>query len=122
LQQVAADSRSIAQLGGGAGEQRFGDRRKSLAESRIIGEIGVAYTRANAHSAIRQRLDPVKPGQAADIDQPRRADDAALHQVNEVGAGRQIGATGGGGSRDGIRHGGRPDIVEAVHAASFRPA
>ena len=59
------------------------------------------------------------PGQAnTDIDQLLWADDAAFHQVDEVGAGRQVGAAGDGGSRDGFRHGGRPDIVPAASRSS----
>ena len=41
---------------------------------------------------------------------------AALHQVEEIGAGGKIGGSGFGGGRDGLGHRGGPDVIEQVHA------
>jgi hypothetical protein len=116
LQQIAADGRGIAQLSRRSGQQRLGDRGIGLGEIRIVREIGVANQRADADAAIGQRFDAVEAGQARDVDQTFRTADAALHQVEQVGAGGEIGRIRGGRGGDGVGDGRRPDIFEVVHA------
>ena len=48
--------------------------------------------------------------------------DAALHQVEQVGAGRQIGGARHGGGRDGFADRRRPHIIEGLHATFLRLA
>ena len=72
LHQVAADRRGIAQLGGCARQQRFGDGRKGFCETRIISKVGIADHRPDAHAAIGKPFDAVETRQPADIDQPFR--------------------------------------------------
>ena len=73
LQEVAADGRGIAKLRGGAGQKRLGDRRKAPREIAIMGEIGIANQRPDAHAAVGQLLDPVETGKMGDVDKPIRA-------------------------------------------------
>ncbi len=80
-------------------------------------EIGIADERADADAAIGQTLDAVEPRQARDIDEPARPGDPALHQIEEIRAGSEIGGTWLRSGRDGVGDGRRPDIVEGVHAA-----
>ena len=49
-----------------------------------------------------------------DIDEPARADDAALHQIQKVGAGGEISCARLRSGRDGLCDRRRPDIIEAV--------
>ena len=86
LQQIAADGRGIAKLGGCAGQQRLGHRRIGLRKVRIVREVGIADQRADADAAIGQMFDTVEPGQPREVDETVRAGDAALHQVEQIGA------------------------------------
>ncbi len=61
LQQVSADGRSVAQLCGGARQQRLAHHRKRLGEGHVIGERGVAHHRTDAEAAIVQPFDLVEP-------------------------------------------------------------
>ena len=81
-----------------------------------MGEIGIANQRADPEAAIGETFDAVEPRQTRDVDQTVRTRDAALHQVEQVGAGREIGGTGFGGGRDGVGNGRGPDIFEVLHA------
>src|ERR1700677_2794552 len=83
-------------------------------------EIRVAPERSEANAASRERLDPIEPRKTIDVDEAARARDAALHQVEQVGAGGEIGGSGRRGSRDGLRNGRGPEIIEAVHATCLR--
>ena len=79
-------------------------------------EIGIANQRADADAAVGQMLDAVEPGQPRDIDQTVRTGDAALHQVEQVGAASEIGGARLGRGGDGLRNGRGPDIIEGFHA------
>ena len=79
-------------------------------------EIGIANQRADAHSAIRQALNAVEARKMRDVDETVRMGDAALHQVEQIGAGGQIGGTRCGRGRNGLGDGRRPDVVEILHA------
>ena len=94
LQKIAADRRGVAKLRRGAGKQRFGDRRKASREGWVMREIGVAHERADPNAAIGRALDPVEPGKAIDVDETARAGDAALHQIEKIGAAGEIGGAG----------------------------
>jgi hypothetical protein len=52
LHQVAANGCNVAELRRGAGEQRFGNRRKGSGEIRVMREVSVPHQRADAHAAI----------------------------------------------------------------------
>ena len=82
-----------------------------------MGEVGIAHHRADPQGAIGEALDAIEPRQARDIDQPRGADDVALHQVEQVGAGGEIGRAGFARGGDGLGYGRRAYIIEPVHAA-----
>ena len=85
LQQVARGRRHVAQLAGGAGQQRAREHAVVAPDARIGGEIGVADQRADAQAAVRRRLDLVE-AEAVDVDQVRRRLDLELHQIEQVGA------------------------------------
>ena len=57
-----------------------------------------------------------------DIDEPARADDTTLHQIQNVGAGGEISCARLRGGRDGFFNRRRPDILERFHATSLRRA
>ena len=76
-------------------------------------QIGVAHQRADPHAAVGKLLDAVEPGQAGDVDQAARAGDAALHQVQQVGAAGEIGGAGLGSGGDGLGDRRGPDVIEA---------
>ncbi len=85
LQQIAAGRCHVAQLLRRAGEDRAGEHRIALRDQRVIGEVGVRHQRADAQAAVRGFLDGLER-QARNVDQPRRAFDVLLHQVDQVGA------------------------------------
>ena len=58
LQQVAAGRRLVAELAGGAREQRLRQHRIALPHPRVGGEVAVAHLRADAQAAVRRLLDP----------------------------------------------------------------
>ena len=116
LQQIAADGRGIAKLRGSARQQRLGDRGIGLCKVRIVREVGIADQRADADAAIGKMFDAVEPGQPRDVDETVRAADAALHQVEQIGAGREIGGTRDGRGGDGVGDGRGPEIFEVLHA------
>ena len=91
LHQVAADGRGVADLRRGAGEQRFGDGRIGAGEIRVVGEVGVPDQRADAHAAVGQALHAVEARQPRDVDETVGPHGAALHQVEQIGAGGEIG-------------------------------
>ena len=91
LQEIAADRGGVAKLRGRSGQKRLGDRRKAPGKIPVVSKVGVADQRADPHAAVGKVLDAVEAGKMADVDKPARTDDAALHQVQEVGAGGQIG-------------------------------
>ncbi len=97
LQEIAADGRGIAQLRGGAGQKRFGHGRKAPGEIAIMGKIGIANQRADAHAAIGKIFDPVETGKMRDVDEPIGLRHAALHQIEKICAGGEIGGAGCGG-------------------------
>ena len=67
LQQVAGRGRLVAQLAGGAGEQRPRQHAVVAPHARVGREVGVAHQRADAQAALRRRLDRVER-QAVDVD------------------------------------------------------
>src|SRR5262245_29637905 len=87
-----------------------------------MGEVGIADQRADAHAAVGKILDAVETRKMSHVDESCRRANAALHQIQEIRTGGEIGAAGLGGGRDGVTHRCRPDIFEAFHATSFWPA
>ena len=122
LQEIAADRGGVAKLRRRSGQQRLGDRRKASGESPVVSEVGIADQRSDPHAAVGKVLDLVEVGKMADVDKPARAGNAALHQVQEVGAGGQIGGARFRRGRNGFSDRCRPHIVEGLHATSFRLA
>ena len=82
--------------------------------------IQLPLTGADADSAIGQGLDAIEPLQPRDIDQTVGTGDAALHQIEKIGAAGEIGGAGYGGGRHGLTNRGRPDVIEGFHATSLR--
>ena len=119
LHQVAAERGGIAQLRRCAGKQRFGHRRKGARKAGVIGEIGIAHQRADAHRPILQPVDTVEAGQAGNIDEPFRPRDADLHQVDEIGAAGEIGGAELAALGNGLSQACGSEEIEAVHAASL---
>ena len=92
LQQIAADGRGVAQLRGRAGQQRFGDGRDRRARNSASCARSALRTSAPMRTLPSGKaFDAVEPGQRRDVDEAVRAADAALHQVEQIGAGGQIG-------------------------------
>jgi hypothetical protein len=120
LQEIAADRCGIAKLRRGSGEKRFRDRRKASGKVWVMCQIGIAHERSDPNTAPREMLDLVEPRKVIDVDETARAGDAALHQVQKVGAGGKISGARLRGGRDGLRDRRRPDIIESLHAARFR--
>src|SRR5437899_860125 len=81
-----------------------------------MGEIGVADQRADADAAIGQMLDAIEPRQAGDVDETIRTADPALHQVEQIGAGREIGRTRHSRSGDGVGDRIGSNVIEGLHA------
>ena len=79
-------------------------------------EIGVAHQRTDAQRPVGESLDLIEPVEMRDVDQPVRSADAALHEVEQVGAGREIDGARLRGSSNGLGDRRRPDIVERFHA------
>src|SRR5437879_1654268 len=81
-----------------------------------MGEIGVADQRADADAAIGQMFDAIEPRQARDVDETIRTADPALHQVEQIGAGREIGRSRLGCSGDGVGDRVGSDVIKGLHA------
>ena len=79
-------------------------------------EIGIAHQRADAQATVGESLDGIEPVEMGDVDEAIRPADIALHQIEQIGAGGEIGSTRLSGRRDGLGHCGRPDIIERFHA------
>lgn len=116
LQQVAAYGRRIAQLRRRAGEKRLCHGRIRLRKLGVMREIGIADQRTDPQRAIGEMLDPIEPVEMRNIDEPIRTADIALHQIEQVGAGGEIGRARLGGGGNGFSDRGGPDIIELFHA------
>ena len=116
LQQVAADGRGIAQLPGGAGQQRLGQHRIALPDPRVGGEVAVAGAGADAQAAVGL-LDPGRQ-QPGHVHQQVRRLHPEFHQVDQVGAAGEELRVRAAGQRDGAGRVGGPDVVERLHRAA----
>ena len=115
LQEVAAGRRHVAQLLRRAGQDRARQQRIALLDQRVVGEVGVRHQRADAQAAARRLLDAVER-QPRDVDQPRRALDIVLHQVDQVGAaGDELRARVGGDLAHRVGDVGGARILEVDH-------
>ncbi len=122
LEQVAAGRGRVAQLPGGAREQRLGQRRTAVADGRVGGEVAVADHRPDPQAAVRQLLHFVQrePG---DVDEGGGPLDAELHQIDEVGAAAEIACAGMGGVRlGGLLHTAGAYIGEGLHGITSSTA
>src|ERR1700710_1829629 len=88
----------------------------------MVGEIGVANQRADAEAAIGGSLDAVEPGQMRYVDEASGLRDAALHQVEQIGAGSEIGGARSGAGLHRVGDGVWSDVVEIFHAVRLSSA
>ena len=103
LQQVAADGRLVAQLAGGAGDERLGEDGVAGAHAEIGGDVGVCGLGADAQSSVREVVG-ILQRQAADVYQVGGALDLELHQIEQVGAAAdELCAAAGDGGDGGLR-------------------
>src|ERR1700682_707653 len=79
-------------------------------------EIGIADHGADTDTAIGKGLDAVEPRQSRDVDQTVRTADPALHQVEQIGAGRKVSRARFGCGCDGVGDRRRPDVIKSLHA------
>jgi hypothetical protein len=68
LQQVAGGGRLVAQLAGGARQQRARQHGVVAPYAFVGRQVGIAHQRAHAQAALRRRFDPVQL-QTVDVDQ-----------------------------------------------------
>ena len=85
LQEVAAHRGHVAQLRRGAGEERLGKQRIARTHERMACRRAVADHGADAQAAFWQ-LANLGERQPRDVDEMRGALDAALHEIEEIGA------------------------------------
>jgi hypothetical protein len=78
LQEVAADRRHVAHLGGGGSEECLGNQRKGLAHAGVIGHIAHPGAGAEAERTIGPDLDPIVEHTDAEGDETLRAADLLL--------------------------------------------
>ena len=119
LQQIAADGRHVAQLGRRAGQQCLGQQRVAVAHGAVVGQGGVAHHRADAQTAVGQGGDS-RQWQPADVDQVTRRFNATLHQIEQVRAAADEGASRRLHGADGVGNRGGALVVEIDHAAPRR--
>src|SRR5262249_35797264 len=84
----------------------------------MVSQIAVAHERADAQRPIGHDLDPAEPRQPGDVDETLWPADAALHEIQQIGAAGEKGCLPLGGCRNRFGDARWTDIVEAVHAAS----
>jgi hypothetical protein len=115
LHEIAASRGHIAQLLRGAGENGAAKQRIASLDERVIGEIGIRHERADAHAALRCFFHLVQR-QARDVDQPQRAFDILLHQIDQIGsAGDEFRARAVRDSAHRVGHVDRSGIIEIDH-------
>jgi hypothetical protein len=85
LEEIAASRRHVAQLCGRAGKDCARDNRIALFDQRMVGKVGIRHQRADPQSPTIGLFDCVER-QPRDVDQPRRAFDILLHEIDQVSA------------------------------------
>jgi hypothetical protein len=116
LKQVPGRGRLVAQLAGGARQQRSREQAIIPPHARIGGEIGVAHQGADAQPSVRCRLDLVER-KSVYVDQMRGRFDLQLHQVDQVGsAGDELCAADPRGRRRSFRGRFRTLVSKGFHA------
>ncbi len=122
LQQVAAGGGGVAQLPGGAGQQRLGQRRVAVAHGGVGGEVAVADRRAGPQRAVGQLLHGVQR-QPGDVDERGGRLHAELHQVDEVGAAAEVAGARVGRERvGGLLDAARAYVGEGLHGITSSTA
>ena len=118
LEQVSADRRDVAQLPGGAGQNRLRKHRIAAANRQVGGQIGIANGRANPETPVRESLDLIR-GQAVHVDEQLRRRHLQLHQIDEIRAGAKEHRIGRpGNQRDRAGPIARPLVTEGSHRAT----
>jgi hypothetical protein len=102
------------------GQQRFRHHGKASRKRSVVRQVGVTHARADPHAAIRHVLDRVELRQMIDVDQTARLRNSAFHQVQQIGAPREISCAWLGRGSDGLGDRRGPEIFEGPHAACFR--
>ena len=118
LEQVAAHRGHVAQLLGGAEVQRLGDRREALDHPRLAGDVAHARERADAQTAVGERLD-ARERQVVDVDEVIVVGDAGADEV-DLGrpAGQERAARVPGGERERLLHRRGAAVAQRLHGAS----
>jgi hypothetical protein len=118
LQQVAADSRHVAELLRRASPERLRQNGEGLADQRVVGDLAHPCQRPDADARLVD-LDAGQPRKTGDVHERRRRLDPALHEVEHrrpAGEEARAGLAGDGPHRIGDRGG--PQVPEAVHGAA----
>src|SRR5262245_4109570 len=82
-----------------------------------MSEICVANKRADARAAVREPLDAIKTRQARNVDDPVRAGGADFHEIDQVGAAREIDCPRLCRSRDSLGDRSGSEVLEHFHCA-----
>ena len=114
LIEVAAIGRGIAQLGAGTRKDRGRKQRIPCFDPRVVRRIRVGRERAEPQPAIVALGNPVQI-EAVDVDDAGGALDILFHQIDQVGAARQIADMVAGPVADRLGDVARTSIIEAVH-------
>ena len=94
-------------------------QRIALLDQRVVGEVGIRHQRADAKAAAGGFLDALQR-QLRDVDQPGRALDIVLHQVDQVGAaGDEFCGRIGGDLADGVGDVAGARVLERDHDRSI---
>ncbi|GHF84712.1 hypothetical protein GCM10018787_36940 [Streptomyces thermodiastaticus] len=122
LQQVPGRGGRVAQLAGGAREQRLRQRRVTAAHQRMGRQVAVAHHGPHPQRTAGQLLDAVQR-QPAHVDQGGGLLHPELHKVHQVGAARRMARPGARGEDLGrLLDGARADVRERFHRATSSTA
>ena len=88
LHEIAADRRHVADLGGGAGQDRLGEQGKTLAHTPIGRDGGVLHAGADPQAPAFGLLDIA--GEAGHVHQHIGMLDGLAHQIDKIGAAAEI--------------------------------
>ena len=118
LHEIAADRRHVADLGGGAGQDRLGEQRKALAHTPIGRDGGVLHAGADAQAAALGLLDIARePGH---VHQHIGMLDGLAHEVDEIGAAAEILGAGARPGRERRAHVRGALVLKWSHQAASR--
>ncbi len=115
LQEVAAHTGRVAELRRSAGQDRTREQRITLLDPDVVRDLRVGRQRPEAEPTVLALLDRAKR-EMRDVDQPARAGDVLLHEVDEVGAaGDELRRFVRGAHANRVRDIGGAGVFEAIH-------